>query len=367
VINTCSVTHEAERKSKQAVRRCIKENPEAKIIVTGCAAKTSADYFKTLNGVSALIQNEEKDNYSDLIDEECFSERARAFLQIQNGCDNHCSFCIVPTTRGPSKSLPLEIILFRIEHFLKLGFKEIVLSGINITSYGVDIEQDISLEKVIRTVLLKFPELPRLRISSIDPDGISDSLFNVFATEHKVMPHFHLSIQSGDNDILKMMKRRHSREYIIEFCQTLKLHRPDVVFGADFIAGFPGETESMFENSLTLVDDAGLSLLHVFPYSERRGTLAARFIQLPNQVRQGRAEKLRHKGQSAKQKIFQAFVGKKVSLVVEKTADGVILGKTDQFLPIRIDGYQSARKNIVDNVSVTSFDQDFLIGTMQSV
>lgn len=377
VINTCSVTHEAERQSKQTVRKVIRENPNAKIIVTGCAAKTSEDYFKELNGVFKIVQNSNKDkigsyldipHYSNNInfdediitedDDKLFENRARAFIQIQNGCDHFCSYCIVPFTRGRSRSLPLDIILKRIKQLIDLGFKEIVLSGINITSYGKDIG-NIDLADVITAILKAFPSLNRLRISSIDPKCIDQKLFELSAQETRIMPHFHLSIQSGDNDVLKIMRRRHTREEVIETCGKLLSLRNDIVFGADFIVGFPSETEAMFNNTLKLIDEAHLSLLHVFPYSPRSGTVAAKMIQLPREVILNRAKILREKAVSAKRKLFSALLNTEVSGMIEQYSGGYSFGKTDSFIPFMINKELTPTSLI--KLRVTGFNDEQLI------
>ena len=353
IINTCSVTHEAERQSRQAVRKAIRENKDAKIIVTGCAAKTSEEYFRNLNGVTKVILNDEKSVVESYLDiphssneinfdseeiiaenDQLFKDRARVFLQIQNGCDHFCTYCIVPYTRGRSRSLPLDVILKRINHFIDLGFKEVVLSGIDITSYGKDLE-NIDFADVIKEILEK-TSLERLRISSIDPKGIDEKLFDLLANEQRIMPHFHLSIQSGDNDVLKSMRRRHTREDVIDICNRILEKRPDVVFGSDFIAGFPTETSAMFDNTLKLTDEAHLSLLHVFPYSPRSGTIAAQMIQLPRNVVLERAKRLREKAQEAKEKLFKSLIGKTINGMIESSANGVSFGKTDSFIPFVI-------------------------------
>ncbi|MBQ7524548.1 MAG: tRNA (N(6)-L-threonylcarbamoyladenosine(37)-C(2))-methylthiotransferase MtaB [Alphaproteobacteria bacterium] len=349
VINTCSVTHEAERQSKQAVRKAIRENPQAKIIVTGCAAKTSAQYFRDLDGVFAVVQNDAKSDVnsylslphaataahfdSDAIvdeDDQLFQNRARAFLQIQNGCDHFCSYCIVPFTRGRARSLPLNVILRRIDHLLSLGFKEIVLSGIDITSYNSD---GLDFPGVIQAILAKFPALLRLRISSLDPARIDARLLELLTTEARIMPHFHLSIQSGDNDVLRAMRRRHTREQVIDTCTRILSRRPGVILGADLIAGFPSETDAAFENTLRLIDDAHISLLHVFPYSPRSGTIAAQMLQLPRVTILNRAKMLRKKAVEVKKRLLNSLVGTHISGIVEYNENGFSYGKTDNFLP----------------------------------
>ncbi|MBQ9335342.1 MAG: MiaB/RimO family radical SAM methylthiotransferase, partial [Alphaproteobacteria bacterium] len=263
---------------------------------------------------------------------ELFQNRVRAFLPIQNGCDNFCTYCIVPYTRGRSQSLPPDVIIRRINHLISIGFKEIVLSGIDITSYKYE---DVTLADVIKAVLKK-TSLDRLRISSLDPAGVDDKLFDIITNEMRVMPHFHLSIQAGDNDVLKAMRRRHTREDVIRLCNNILNKRPDVVFGSDFIAGFPVETDKMFENTLKLVDEAHLSLLHVFPFSPRRGTVAAKMIQLPEQTIHSRAKLLREKAQKVKEQLLKSFLNKPVTGMIEKTENGISYGKTDSFIPFCI-------------------------------
>ena len=363
IVNTCAVTHEAERQSKQAVRKAIRENPNAKIIVTGCAVKTASNYFDNLSGIFKIIPNEEKAAFNDtnLNEEEdpLFKNKARVFLQIQNGCDHFCTYCIVPYTRGRSQSQSLESILKKIEYFDNNGFKEIVLSGIDITSYGKDLDESLELADVLESILKNYPNQKRIRISSIDPDGISERLFELFANEKRITPHFHLSIQSGDNDVLRSMRRRHSREDVIEFCARLRNLRPDVVFGCDFIAGFPTETNAMFENTLKLIDEAGLSLMHVFPFSPRSGTMAANMIQLPKSAILERAKILRLKSDEAKKKLLYSMIGKCTNCIIEKTVDGVSYGKTDSFIPVSIEKIYPVSE-IVENCKVIGFDSDSL-------
>lgn len=378
VINTCSVTHEAERQSKQAVRKAIRENPEAKIIVTGCAAKTALQYFENLDGVFKVIQNAEKTKPSEYFDiphdssninfaddiaieenNQLFENKSRAFIQIQNGCDHFCSYCIVPFTRGRSKSLPLDIILKRIHHFIEIGFKEIVLSGIDITSYGKDLDYQIDLSDVILAILKSNPELRRLRISSIDPKCINEKLFELFTQEHRIMPHFHLSIQSGDNDVLKAMRRRHTREDVIDICNKMLSSRKDIVFGSDFIVGFPTETELMFKNTLKLIDEAHLSLLHVFPYSPREGTIAAKMIQIPREVILNRASILRQKATGVKHNLFNSLLNHEISGIIEGTTSEYSFGKTDNFIPFKTK--KILLPNNIIQGKVINFDKDALL------
>ena len=351
VINTCSVTHEAERQSKQAVRKCLRENPNAKIIVTGCATKTSEAYFKQLP--IEIIQNEQKAEMLQEFDNKTFADRSRAFIQIQNGCDHYCSYCIIPFTRGRSVSVPLDTIVRNIKNFTSNSFKEIVISGIDITSYGSD--TGCELADVLEHIFKYVPELKRIRISSIDPAAISDRLLNIICNNEKILPHMHLSIQAGDNYVLRMMRRRHTREDVIELCQKIRKHRADMVFGADFITGFPGEDDKMFENTANLVKEADLSLLHVFPFSPRAGTRAAQFVQLPSNVIHTRAKRLRDIADQALTNVLTHFMGKTVNFLVEQPG----IGKTDHFLHARFDNtleigniYQGTIHDVVDHAVV---------------
>lgn len=377
VINTCSVTHEAERQSKQMVRRAIRENRASKIIVTGCAAKTSAEYFQNLDGVFKVVQNDEKDkvdsyfdiphsankvnfNSEEVVEEndELFKNKARVFLQIQNGCDHFCTYCIVPFTRGRSKSLPFSVIKSRISHFLDLGFKEIVLSGIDITSYGKDLEE-VSFSDVVSEILNSFPALKRLRISSIDPKGVDEKLFDLITSESRIMPHFHLSIQSGDNDVLKAMRRRHTREDVIELCNKILNKRPEVIFGSDFIAGFPTETNEMFKNTLKLIDEAHLSLLHIFPYSSRDGTVAAKMVQLPRKTILDRAKILREKSDLVRNNLLKQMIGRRISGMIEGNRGDIFLGKTDSFISFIIRG-NFQPNTVIEDVEVVNSYGDYL-------
>jgi threonylcarbamoyladenosine tRNA methylthiotransferase MtaB len=360
------------------VRKAIRENKDAKIIVTGCAAKTSSKYFSEHPEIFKVIQNDEKGDitsYLDLphssdeienswivneTDDPLFKDKARAFLQIQNGCNHFCSYCIVPFTRGRVRSLPLEEVLKRVGYFIDHGFKEIVLSGIDITSYGKDLE-NTDLSDVIEAILKKYPSQNRIRISSIDPAGIDERLLGLFINEKRIMPHFHFSIQSGDNDVLKAMRRRHAREDIIRICNEISKKRPKVVFGSDFIAGFPTETEIMFQNTLKLIDEANLSLMHIFPYSPRSGTLAASMIQIPRNVILERAKILREKADETLKKLLDSLVGKDISGIIEKVEYGNSFGKTDSFLPFKIKEKLLNSEEVVGNFKVMGVEDNLLI------
>src|ERR1700753_1750787 len=301
IFNTCAVTGEAVRQSRQAIRKARRDNPKSRIIVTGCAAQTEPDTYAAMGEVDLVLGNIEKletQNYARFINErvrvndimsvretasqmvDSFDGRARAFLQVQNGCDHRCTFCIIPYGRGNSRSVGVGEGIGEARRLTEAGFPEIVLTGVDLTSYGHDLPGAPSLGSLVARILKLVPELKRLRLSSIDSIEADDALMRAIAEEERLMPHFHLSAQSGDDMILKRMKRRHARADTIAFCDEVRRLRPEAAFGADLIAGFPTETEEMFENSLKLVDDAGLSFLHVFPFSARRRTPAARTTQL---------------------------------------------------------------------------------------
>jgi len=296
IVNTCAVTAEAERQARQAIRRARRARPDARIIVTGCAAQINPASYADMPEVDTVLGNQEKlearsfltldsepvhvadimsarETASHLI--EGFDDRTRAFIQVQNGCDHRCTFCVIPFGRGNSRSVPIGAIVQQVTTLVENGYREVVLSGVDITSYGADLPGRPRLGQMLRRLLANVPDLPRLRLSSIDVAEIDDDLLDLIANEPRLMPHLHLSLQAGDNMILKRMKRRHTREQAIEFCETVRGLRPDVVFGADIIAGFPTETDEMFVNSLALVEACDLPHLHVFPYSPRPETPAA--------------------------------------------------------------------------------------------
>jgi threonylcarbamoyladenosine tRNA methylthiotransferase MtaB len=360
IINTCAVTQEAERQSKQAARKAIRENPDSKIVVTGCAAKTAQNYFENLDGVFKVVQNEEKVTVDmsqiSASPLHLFDGRARALLQIQNGCDHFCTYCIVPFTRGRSKSLHPDIVLKQVDYFLHHGFKEIVLSGIDIASYGKDIIEDRShdLATLIEAILERTHLAgTRIRLSSIDPAAVDQNLLNLFSDEARIMPYFHFSIQSGSDEALRAMRRRHSRDEVIGICENIRRRRDGVVFGGDLIAGFPVETESMFEESLRLIDDAGLSLIHVFPYSARNGTVSAQMINLPGNVVRSRAERLQGKAQAAKRVLLQSMIGLTTSGIIEKIDGSDWIGKTDSYVPFRVHGGNFRPGEVVHNLRIT--------------
>ncbi|CBI77058.1 conserved protein of unknown function [Bartonella clarridgeiae 73] len=361
IFNTCAVTVEAVRQAKQAIRKARRENPNARIIVTGCAAQTEGKKFSLMKEVDLILGNEEKlhahsycqrpdfgINHDEKIRVNNIMEvnkiaphminalegRTRAFVQVQNGCDHRCTFCIIPYSRGPSRSVPMGIIIEQIKQFVGNGIQEIVLTGVDLTSYGPDLPGKITLGKLVSTILHHVPDLPRLRLSSIDSIEADQELINLLAYEKRIMPYLHLSLQAGDNMILKRMKRRHLRENAIQFCQNLRAKRPTMVYGADLIAGFPTETEEMFQNSLTLINECGLTYLHVFPFSPREGTPAARMPQINRETIKIRAEKLRKEGEKAYRKHLIHLKNSQQTILIER--DGI--GRTEDYTLTQIKG-----------------------------
>lgn len=376
IINTCAVTSEAERQARQTIRRLRRENPEAQIIVTGCASQIDPEKYAQMPEVSRVIGNDEKmklDSYAVGVDHQRvlvndimsiketashliagFEGKARAFVQVQNGCDHRCTFCTIPYGRGNSRSVPVGEIVAQIKQLIHNGYPEIVFTGVDITAYGADLPGQPTLGEMVKRVLALVPELQRLRLSSLDPVEMDETLWDLIGSEKRLLPHLHMSLQAGDNMILKRMKRRHLREDAIAFCQKARQLRPDVVFGADLIAGFPTETPEMFENTLKIVDDCDLTFLHVFPYSPRPGTPAARMPQLKGDVVKQRAALLREKGDLAIKKHLESMMGQRVNVLVEDLKDGYLIGKTDHFTPIRtpIDPHQNIQPGAIIPVKV---------------
>ena len=344
IFNTCAVTAEATRQARQAIRKAHKEQPDAQIIVTGCAAQTDPEMFANMPEVSRVLGNEEKLQASSwlvgsnrprvdvsdimtvretrppMIDR--MAARTRAFVQVQNGCDHRCTFCIIPYGRGNSRSVPIADAVEQIRRLVAMGHAEVVLSGVDLTSWGADLEGAPKLGSLLARILNSVPDLKRLRLSSIDSIEADDEMVEVITGDLRVMPHLHLSLQSGDNMILKRMKRRHSREHTIEFCNTLRAKRPDMVFGADIIAGFPTETDEMFENSMKIVDECGLTYLHVFPYSARPDTPAAKMPMVEQTVIKRRAALLRTKGEARLESFLRHEVGSSRAVLVETPTQG---------------------------------------------
>ncbi len=375
VFNTCAVTAEATRQARQSIRKAHKEKPDAKIIVTGCAAQTTPEMFAAMPEVAMVLGNEEKlqaaswqpgandrvrvsdimsprKNHLHMI--EGLTERTRAFVQVQNGCDHRCTFCIIPFGRGNSRSVEVAEAVEQVRRLVANGYAEVVLSGVDITSWGADLEGAPKLGGLVARILKDVPDLKRLRLSSIDSIETDAELLDVMAGEERLMPHIHLSLQSGDNMILKRMKRRHAREDSIAFCHELKSRRPDMVFGADIIAGFPTETDAMFENSLQIVDDCGLTYLHVFPFSPRPETPAARMPQLEAQVIKARAQRLRARGQERLAKFLNDSVGALQRVLVESKNSG----RNEQFATVRF--AQSLTPGAIVKAQVTAASPSYL-------
>ena len=345
LVNTCAVTGEAVRQAKQAIRKMRRQRPDAKIIVTGCAAQTEAGTFGEMAEVDLVLGNEEKltaNSYRALPDfgvndtekirvndimniRETASHmvdyvegRARAFVQVQNGCDHRCTFCIIPFGRGNSRSVPMGAVVDQVKRLVGNGYGEVVITGVDTTSYGNDLPGKPGLGELVEAIITRVPELRRLRLSSIDSIEVDQTLMDIIASEPRFMPHLHLSQQSGDDLILKRMKRRHLRDHSIEFCHRMREVRPDMVFGADLIAGFPTESEAMFENTLDIVDRCGLTHLHVFPYSSRPGTPAQRMPQLDKSIIKRRAKRLRQKGDEVLANHMDKIIGREVEILMER-------------------------------------------------
>lgn len=354
IFNTCAVTKEAERQARQAIRRARRENPNAKIIVTGCSAQIDPQTYAEMGEVDQIIGNDLKlkaetwglqDTERVLVNDimsvtetaghliEGVEGHARAFIQVQNGCDHRCTFCIIPYGRGNSRSVPIGEIASQVRKLVETGYNEIVMTGVDVTSYGADLPGKPALGQMIRRVLALVPELPRLRLSSLDPVEIDEDLWRLIAEEPRLMPHLHMSLQAGDDMILKRMKRRHLRADAIEMCRKARQYRPDMAFGADIIAGFPTETDEMFQNTLNIVEECDLTFLHVFPYSERPGTPAAKMPPVPVPVRKERAALLRNLGDKQVDKFLKFHVKQKRQVIVEQDN----IGRTEHFAPVELD------------------------------
>ncbi|WP_336055332.1 tRNA (N(6)-L-threonylcarbamoyladenosine(37)-C(2))-methylthiotransferase MtaB [Nitratireductor sp. CH_MIT9313-5] len=381
VVNTCAVTAEAVRQARQAIRKARRENPEARIIVTGCAAQTEPGTFGEMDEVDLVLGNEEKlkrssyralpefgvnqfekvrvndimevqETASHMVD--AIEGRARAFVQVQNGCDHRCTFCIIPYGRGNSRSVPMGAVVDQVRRLVDNGYAEVVLTGVDLTSFGADLPGAPRLGKLVRTILSQVPELKRLRLSSIDSIEADEHLMRALAEEERLMPHLHLSLQHGDDMILKRMKRRHLRADTIAFCEEVRRLRPDAVFGADIIAGFPTETEAMFENSVKIIDECGLSHLHIFPFSPREGTPAARMPQLQRSLVKDRAARLRAVGDAAYRAHLASLDGTRQRILVEKPG----LGRTEGFTLAAID---TGNPGEIVEATITGHDGDKLI------
>lgn len=425
VFNSCAVTSEAERELRAAVRKAKRENPEAKIVVTGCAAQIDPEKYAKMEEVDLVLGNAEKSNPESYVGADLrvrpsqdkksefvsgrthgsapteiehkdriflehkksnstfltenetskikvndimsvrdtapqlvsyFENKTRAFLEIQNGCNHRCTFCIIPFGRGNSRSVAFGEIVSQVKKMVEAGHKEVVFTGVDISGYGEDLAVPITLSGMIRRLLKLVPELPRLRLSSIDVAEIDEEFFEILRSEPRLMPYLHLSVQSGDDMILKRMKRRHNRQQILDFCAKARQIRPDMTFGADIIAGFPTETDEMFENSRKLIEEAGIIFNHIFPYSKREGTPAAKMPQINGKIIKERARILRETGQAELQKFLEKQVGKKLKVIVEK--DGI--GKSENFLDVKILAKNYQPGEIVE-IEVSDFDGKLLI------
>jgi threonylcarbamoyladenosine tRNA methylthiotransferase MtaB len=381
IFNTCAVTAEAVRQARQSIRKARRENPNARIIVTGCAAQTDPASFAEMGEVDLVLGNEEKlkahhyralpdfgvndfekarvndifsvrETASHMVD--AIEGRARAFVQVQNGCDHRCTFCIIPYGRGNSRSVPMGAVVEQVKRLAGNGYAEVVLSGVDLTSYGADLPGSPRLGRLVKTILRQVPDVRRLRLSSIDSIEADDELMEAIASEKRLMPHLHLSLQSGDDMILKRMKRRHLRDDSIRFCADARALRPDIVFGADIIAGFPTETEAMFENSLDIVEECGLTHLHVFPFSPREGTPAARMPQVRREIVKQRAARLRGVGETAYARHLASLVGTRQSVLIEREG----LGRTEGFTLVAIPAGQPGE---ILQADITGHDGERLV------
>jgi len=380
IVNSCAVTSEAERQVRQTIRKLRRERPEARIVVTGCAAQIDPAKFSAMPEVDQVIGNAEKmkaESYLVPPDQRIvvtdimelretaehlisgFEGRARAFVEVQQGCDHRCTFCIIPFGRGPNRSTPMGRIADQLRSLAAAGFGEVVLTGVDITSYGSDLPGQPTLGQMVRRVLDQVPELPRLRLSSLDPKGVDDDLLRLVAEEPRLMPHFHLSIQAGDDMVLKRMKRRHLRDDVLALAGKLRALRPDLALGADIIAGFPTETEEMFANSMAMVEEAGLSHLHVFPYSPRPGTPAAKMPQVRGPVIKERAARLRGLGDAAMESFLASRIGKTASVLAETTD----FGHCEHYLPVRLSS--SVEEGGIVTVRITGMADGQLLGEIE--
>ncbi|MDP8994282.1 MAG: tRNA (N(6)-L-threonylcarbamoyladenosine(37)-C(2))-methylthiotransferase MtaB [Pseudomonadota bacterium] len=382
IVNSCAVTHEAVRQTRQAIRKAKRARPEARVVVTGCAAQIEPESFAAMPEVSRVVGNREKLDAASFVPTNGvlspapaairvsdimavretaphlaagFAERARAFVEVQNGCDHRCTFCIIPYGRGNSRSVPAGVVVERVKALAGEGFREVVLTGVDVTSYGADLPGSPSLGLLVERILRHVPELPRLRLSSLDCIEMDQRLFELAAGEPRFMPHLHMSFQAGDDMVLKRMKRRHSRAQAVETVARLKERRPEIAIGADLIAGFPTESEAMHENSLRLIDDCDIVMAHVFPFSPRQGTPAARMPQLPPREVKARARRLREAAARRRGAWLEGLVGTWQHVLVEK--DG--FGHAENFAPVRLD--HRGDGEVVETV-IAGVGDDALVG-----
>ncbi|RAU23757.1 tRNA (N(6)-L-threonylcarbamoyladenosine(37)-C(2))-methylthiotransferase MtaB [Paramagnetospirillum kuznetsovii] len=378
IVNTCAVTAEAERQARQAIRKIRRERPDARIVVTGCAAQAHPETFDAMPEVDQILGNAEKmrpdifaapplekivvgdimavrEVASHLVSG--FEGRARAFVEVQQGCDHRCTFCIIPFGRGPNRSVPMGRVVDQIRELVASGYNEVVLTGVDVTAYGADLPGKPGLGQLVRRLLAAVPELPRLRLSSLDPVEVDAALLAAMAEEERLMPHFHLSVQAGDDTILKRMKRRHLRADVITLADRIRDLRPDAALGADIIAGFPTEDDAMFARSLDLVDEAGLTHLHVFPFSARPGTPAAKMPKVRGEVVKSRAAALRTKGEAALAAFMTGRIGKDARVLMERDGQG----HCGHYLPVRITG-RAAEPGTILAVRITGIVDGVLMG-----
>lgn len=381
IVNTCAVTGEAVRQGRQAIRRLARDNPGARIVATGCAVQTEPEIFAAMPQVAKLIGNDrkaERETWADLFQTERVAVNdimaaretaghfldgleghTRGFLQVQNGCDHRCTFCVIPYGRGPSRSAAMGEILAQARKLVEAGVKEIVLTGVDLTSWGADLPGAPRLGTLVRMLLRHLPELARLRLSSLDCIEADDALLRAIAEEERLAPHLHVSLQAGDDLILKRMKRRHTRAQAVDFCRQARRLRPDIVFGADIIVGFPTETEAMFAGSLTLVADCGLTHLHVFPYSPRAGTPAARMPAVSGVAIRERAARLRALGEAALQAHLRGQIGRQLPVLMERGG----LGRTPDFSKVRLPGVEAGE---MAQAIIVNAEGGVLIGELRS-
>ena len=377
IVNSCAVTAEAERQARQAIRRLKRTRPTAAIVVTGCAAQIGPDNFAAMPEVDHVLGNHEKLDparwraiaagngaarrvqVADIMAVRATAEhlvagfdgQTRAFLEVQQGCDHRCTFCVIPYARGPSRSVPMGTLALRVRELVANGYREVVLTGVDLTAYGADLPGAPSLGQMARRLLAAVPELPRLRLSSLDPAAIDDDVWRLLADEPRFMPHLHLSLQSGDDLVLKRMKRRHSRAQALAVCARAHALRPDVALGADLIAGFPTESAAMAENSRTLIAEAGLVYVHVFPFSPRPGTPAARMPQVPGDIARGRAAILRRTGAEARARHLGGQIGRGIAVLVERSG---LAGHAPDFAMVRLDRYASPGAIVMAEVTAAN-------------
>jgi threonylcarbamoyladenosine tRNA methylthiotransferase MtaB len=378
IFNSCAVTSESVRQVKQSIRKRKREFPNDKIIVTGCAAQIEPETFSSMSEVDLVSGNIEKRNIANLISSKSinkievrnimenqqelnglvdgYDNRSRAFIEIQNGCDHRCTFCIIPYGRGNSISKSVKNIINEINLMLEKGHKEIVLTGVDIASWGYDLDKKSNIGFLVKKILKGCPKLMRLKLSSMDVIGFDDELLEIITTERRVLPHIHLSLQAGDDMILKRMKRRHLRNDAISLCKKIRASRPEIAFGADFIVGFPTETNEMFLNTLNIVDECGLDWLHVFPFSPRPGTPASKMPQTDKVVSKERARTLREKGEKIKKLHLGNLVGKDVEVFVEKDNKG----HTNQFAPVKLAENYKPGTSVIAHIS--NSDDSFVYG-----